>query len=161
MYNCWCVFSINIYIYIYLNKVTYKTRYILEHNLSTQMVTLVFLIFNTSFPKRATTLKGRTVKVAKKTAAVPLPSAAVTLLAGRDVGHGGGPPPPPSAGARAVPAVPCAYPPLLLAVHLYPDPTPPAQLLLTSLPPNSQTLSSFAGQMGWLVTGASLRAGSL
>ena len=48
----------------------------------------------------------------------------------RDDGHGGEPPPPPSpAGAGAVPEVPCAYPPLLLAVHLYPDSTLPGPTL--------------------------------
>jgi len=45
----------------------------------------------------------------------------------RNDSHGGGPPPPASSvGAGAVPAVRCAYPPLLLAVHLYPDSMTPA-----------------------------------
>ena len=45
----------------------------------------------------------------------------------RNDGHGGGSPPPASfAGPGAVSAVRCAYPPLLLAVHLYPDSMTPA-----------------------------------
>ena len=47
------------------------------------------------------------------------------ILLPRDDDHGDESLPPPSpAGAGAVPEVPCAYPPLLLAVH-HPDSTPP------------------------------------
>jgi len=77
------------------------------------------------FPKSKTSynLKGPNCKSGKENCRS---GAAVTLLAAWDVGHGGGPPPPPSsAGAGAMPAVPCAYPPLPVAVPLYPDPTPP------------------------------------